>query len=423
MTIERGMGPMTKTSERKMRATGVTLAVVAVATAAIVGCFGCAPTTPSAPDSSAAEEESVYKTNAEWTTMYPAEGESFAQAKMSKTYDAFYAASTAAFGLEDAPAACASCHSRVMFEKHFNEVGYDILYDNTSEYEDMEWSNCSNCHVGDPGEGEVEGGNLYGAVTSASASELFPEEDMVCGQCHAMFPGQTYMEEANEGIDQYKYGYDPDSMLKAMQEYFSENEITGTDIGAGMVGVPALDPNIDTVLYLTDACTALEMFQDSKHQKAGLTCTDCHMPETTTEEGSEYTWHNMTQSPLENPVALEKCMACHESQGIENTEEMVEFAEGKMSEVSELATQTKTDLDTLYGLLSDAVANGGVDEATLDAAKEAYNRANVYYLFQGGTSSEEVRLGGREAAHNYEYQMELLNKAEGILHEAIDSLQ
>lgn len=412
---------MIDTRKRKLRAAGITIAAVAVATAALVTCFGCSPTTASvAEDDSTAD--STYRTIAEWTAAYPNQGESYADAKMAHTYDSFYQASTAAFGLNDASAACALCHSRVKFEEHFKD-GYDILYAEASEYEDMEWSNCSNCHVGDPGEGEVEGGNAYGAATSVSATELFPEEDYLCGQCHAMFPGQAYMEENNTGIDQYKYGYDPDSMLKAMQEYYEENPVESTEIGAGMVGVPQYDASIDTVLYLTDACTAVEMFQDSKHQKAGLTCTDCHMPETTSEDGSEYTWHNMTMSPLENPVALEKCMTCHESQGIENTEEMVKFAEGKMADVSELATQTKADLDTLYGLLSEAVANGGVDDATLDAAKEAYNLANVYYLFQGGTSSEEVRLGGREAPHNYEYQIELLNKAEGILHEAIDSLR
>lgn len=412
---------MVKSRKRRLNAALGVAASVAMASVVTLGCLGCSPVTKQASNESDATEGEVYKTNAEWTASYPLEGESFSQAKMSQTYDRFYAAATAAFGLEDAPAACASCHSRVMFEKYLNE-GYDVLYANASDYPDMEWSNCSNCHVGDPGLGEVKGGNAYGAATSASAAELFPDDDLVCGQCHAMFPGQAYMEEGNKGIDQYKYGYDPDSMLKAMQEYYAENEITSTEIGAGMVGVPAYDENIDTVLYLTDACTALEMFQDSKHQKAGLTCTDCHMPETTSEEGTDYTWHNMTQSPLENPAALEKCMACHESQGIGSTEEMVEFAEGKMAEVSDLATKTKADLDTLYGLLSDAVASGNADEKVLESAKEAYNKANVYFLFQGGTSSDEVRMEGREAPHNYEYQMELLEKAEKILHEAITSL-
>lgn len=56
-------------------------------------------------------------------------------------------------------------------------------------------------------------------------------------------------------------------MLRAMKEYYEANPVTETTICAGMVGVPMLDPEIDTVLYLTDACTEVELFQDSNHQK------------------------------------------------------------------------------------------------------------------------------------------------------------
>ena len=218
-------------------------------------------------------------------------------------------ASQQAFGGEDAAVACAACHAREDFQTIYNEQGAVILDKNASDYE-MEWSNCTNCHVGDPGEGNVEGGNAYGDATSTSAKALFPAEDYVCGQCHAMFPGAAYLEDANKGIDQYKYGFEPEEMLRAMKEYYEANPATETTICAGMVGVPMLDPEIDTVLYLTDACTEVELFQDSNHQKMGLTCTDCHMPQIEASGGTTYTYHNMTQSPLENPAALEKCLTC-----------------------------------------------------------------------------------------------------------------
>ena len=143
--------------------------------------------------------------------------------------------------------ACAACHAREGFQTVYNEQGETILDKNASDYE-MEWSNCTNCHVGDPGEGKVEGGNAYGDATSVSAKALFPEEDYVCGQGHAMCPGAAYLEDANKGIDQYKYGFEPEEMLRAMKEYYEANPVTETTICAGMVGVPMLDPEIDTMI-------------------------------------------------------------------------------------------------------------------------------------------------------------------------------
>ena len=353
---------------KTMKPRKIALAGTVVAAVALVGCLGCAAQTQTADTGAAQEpvqqeqpgqetaapEKVAKKTLAEWVAAYPNEGNTYMEAKMSHTYDAFAGASQQAFGGEDAAVACAACHAREDFQTIYNEQGAVILDKNASDYE-MEWSNCTNCHVGDPGEGNVEGGNTYGDATSTSAKALFPAEDYVCGQCHAMFPGAAYLEDANKGIDQYKYGFEPEEMLRAMKEYYEANPVTETTICAGMVGVPMLDPEIDTVLYLTDACTEVELFQDSNHQKMGLTCTDCHMPQIEASGGTTYTYHNMTQSPLENPAALEKCLTCHKSQGIEDADAMVAFVKGKMDELAQIQQATKTKLDEFHAKLADAV--------------------------------------------------------------------
>ena len=401
---------------KTMKPRKIALAGTVVAAVALVGCLGCAAQTQTADTGAAQEpvqqeqpgqetaapEKVAKKTLAEWVAAYPNEGNTYMEAKMSHTYDAFAGASQQAFGGEDAAVACAACHAR----------------ENASDYE-MEWSKCTNCHVGDPGEGNVEGGNAYGDATSTSAKALFPAEDYVCGQCHAMFPGAAYLEDANKGIDQYKYGFEPEEMLRAMKEYYEANPVTETTICAGMVGVPMLDPEIDTVLYLTDACTEVELFQDSNHQKMGLTCTDCHMPQIEASGGTTYTYHNMTQSPLENPAALEKCLTCHKSQGIEDADAMVAFVKGKMDELAQIQQATKTKLDEFHAKLADAVAAGNADEAKLQAAKDAYNLANVYFLYQGTAMRP---TDGSMAAMSFSKSVEQLQKADDAIAEGMSQI-
>lgn len=417
---------------KTMKPRKIALAGTVVAAVALVGCLGCAAQTQTADtgadqepvqqeqpgQETAAPEKAAKKTLAEWVAAYPNEGNTYMEAKMSHTYDAFAGASQQAFGGEDAAVACAACHAREDFQTIYNEQGAVILDKNASDYE-MEWSNCTNCHVGDPGEGNVEGGNTYGDATSTSAKALFPAEDYVCGQCHAMFPGAAYLEDANKGIDQYKYGFEPEEMLRAMKEYYEANPVTETTICAGMVGVPMLDPEIDTVLYLTDACTEVELFQDSNHQKMGLTCTDCHMPQIEASGGTTYTYHNMTQSPLENPAALEKCLTCHKSQGIEDADAMVAFVKGKMDELAQIQQATKTKLDEFHAKLADAVAAGNADEAKLQAAKDAYNLANVYFLYQGTAMRP---TDGSMAAMSFSKSVEQLQKADDAIAEGMSQI-
>ena len=200
------------------------------------------------------------------------------------------------------------------------------------------------------------------------------------------------------------------------KEYYEANPVTETTICAGMVGVPMLDPEIDTMLYLTDACTELELFQDGNHQKMGLTCTDCHMPQTEAADGATYTHHNMTQSPLENPAALEKCLTCHKSQGVEDADAMVTFVKGKMDELAQIQQATKTKLDEFHAKLAEVVAAGNADETKLQAAKDAYNLANVYFLYQGTAMRP---TDGSMAAMNFSKSVEQLQKADDAIAEGM----
>lgn len=163
----------------------------------------------------------------------------------------------------------------------------------------------------------------------------------------------------------------------------------------------------------------MELFQDSNHQKMGLTCTDCHMPQIEASGGTTYTYHNMTQSPLENPAALEKCLTCHKSQGIEDADAMVVFVKGKMDELAQIQQATKTKLDEFHAKLADAVAAGNADEAKLQAAKDAYNLANVYFLYQGTAMRP---TDGSMAAMSFSKSVEQLQKADDAIAEGMSQI-
>lgn len=429
---------------RQTIAKKIVLVGTAVAAVALAGCLGCAAQTQQpadtktqqpaaqeqpakasegkAPAATTATADTPYekKTLAEWVELYPNEGNSYMESKMTNTYEAFSGACVKAFGGEDAPNACSACHAREHFAELYDAQGEALLAGNAKE-NSAYWSNCTNCHVGDPGDGVVKGGNLYGELTSASAAKLFPAEDYVCGQCHSMFAGTAYLEDDYKGIDQYKYGYEPEEILRAMKEYYEAKPLTETEITAGMVGVPMLDSEIDTVLYMTDACTSVEMFQDGNHQKMGLTCTDCHMPQTKSEDGDTFTSHNMTEDVFENPDALAKCMTCHKSQGIENEDAMKSFVQDRMTELANAQAAAKENLAEFHTELANAVTNDGVDEERLQTAKDAYNLANVYIQYQAGDATRSA-ADGKMAAMNFTKCMDMLDKADAAIAEGMAAL-
>ena len=89
----------------------IALAGTVVAAVALVGCLGCAAQTQTADTGAAQEpvqqeqteqqaaapEKVAKKTLAEWVTTYPNQGNSYMEAKMAHTYDAFAGASQQAF--------------------------------------------------------------------------------------------------------------------------------------------------------------------------------------------------------------------------------------------------------------------------------------------------------------------------------------
>lgn len=116
-------------------------------------------------------------------------------------------------------------------------------------------------------------------------------------------------------MNPWRYGLDPESLMKAALEDGYEMAVNPE---TGIANFQANHPEV-------------EIFQGSVHQELGMTCVDCHGVKMQGENG-EFTSHGFSESPLENPEALEYCLTCHSSQGVKDAEAMKEFVAGRPEE-------------------------------------------------------------------------------------------
>ena len=258
---------------------------------------------------------------------------------------------------------------------------------------------CYSCHENDP-EGTVTFANIAPNIVSKELLSKLNPNEAVCGQCHngtaeylyniGNRPGNTDLTKFNP----YRYGYDAEALLKAIRE---DHVVKPVDAD----GVEAY--------RATHVC--IEIFQDSNHQKQGLTCVSCHMPKETNEAGETFTSHDASASPLGNEVALQYCLTCHKDKGIESTEAMVEFVRGKQAELAAVVLEAQAAIEELHGLIV-----AGTDDANADAqARELYIKAYWYKTFADGVAPTP----GVKAAMNFEGLMNYYQQAKAFADEGI----
>lgn len=310
---------------------------------------------------------------------------------------------------------CMGCHSswfKEITEAH--GMTADVLNapmaSFADEFTNMEFWDCRTCHDDNPEGGAHATNQVFNSVTT---SYEFPEEDKVCGQCHYA-DTQKMWTKGLENVDLYRNGVSPDGMFQTWCEL--ENEM---DPEIGGNNIMKLDEETGIKMYGEGSVVDLENFQGSNHQNLGLTCTSCHMPQVTAEDGTVYTSHDASGSPIENPAALEYCLTCHKNQGVDSPEAMKEFVLGKEDELAQGQLQMREDLEMLKSAIVDAMAAGNVDEVTLDEARMAWSKGRWYLRYTYGHEGENV---GKKAAHNFDQMMHLMQQGHKDVTAAIDSL-
>lgn len=335
-------------------------------------------------------------------------------------------------GTGDHSALCIACKSD-LFNEAYAELGDDMFKKDADgkvpamsdlspelqeKAQDM-WT-CTTCHEGSP-EGAVSSQIEYFNMLGADLIAEISDNVAACGQCHnALSPVRAIDGLELTNTNPYKYGITPDGFRQFSLE---EGGVILEDEATGIVVVRGNHPTV-------------EMFHGSQHEAMGLDCSDCHMITMTSEDGKSYTSHNASGLISQNNLALEKCLDCHKTQnGLETPKDMLYFLRAKQTELANKQGAVQTKLNALYDQILAAVQSGDVDEATLDAAREAYGRATGYIewgpqSFITTFSNKNIStnpLGGSDgrgatAAHNFDGSMDYLARAEAMIDDASAAL-
>ncbi len=263
--------------------------------------------------------------------------------------------------------------------------------------------NCTTCHDGDPAQNAPDAQLTYWTQLSRDAFQELDPQDRACGQCHNSLDYRSRItdQETMDTFSPYRYGFDVDSLYAAALED----------------GVSTVDEDTGIVLSCLDH-PDVEVLQGSVHSELGMTCVSCHMPAMTdAESGEEFTYHNASESPLANETALEYCLTCHKSQGIESTEEMRQMVKSRQKEIEASVADYPDRFEAAYDAIKAAKDTGSVSEDVLQQARDAYSKAEAYYhVAQGGS------VDGVKVAHNPEAVPGYYAQAASLLEEVMASL-
>lgn len=319
--------------------------------------------------------------------------------------------------------ACLSCHSsgyEWAYEKYGDQVMAIKWSDVKGDNPGMDFWSCYLCHGNKPGE-VLATNTIYSSRITDDIPKFAPGE-AVCAQCHTVFTGLEALTSDLEGVyDVHKNGYDLDGIYDALVECTSSNPNQSNDaLGDGVI----FDEETGIKTYGTGSYLDIEMYQGSIHQKAGLSCVDCHMPVEIAKDGTEFRSHNASGSVFENPAALSMCMLCHTSDTVKTTDDLVAFTKQLQEHAGERYFQVRDVQKELRDAILTAI-QAGKNEELIQAARDAYSRGDFYLAYSKKTESDYIQgaVPGTTSIHNYSKVLEYYSKAEALFKEQIDSLR
>ncbi len=300
---------------------------------------------------------------------------------------------------------CVSCKSsrfNMLYEQDALGAFTNPYDDESVELVDGQYWDCALCHAGEPGE-SVDSNLVYFNAMLGDRGGNLSAGEKACGQCHNSFDYERMVTAGDDiyHFDPYRYGFSADSLLQAALE----DGLQSVDEETGIETVMVFHPE-------------MEFFQNSVHDSMGLDCTSCHMTKTADENGEAFTNHDASGSPLENEVALQQCLTCHEAQGIGTTDEMVKMVRGKQEEAATLESNLDERLSELENEIRVAVAEGTKSTEALEKARSNYTKAYYYLHYVRGRYADD----GVKVAHNPVETFNLLERADELVSEGVGVL-
>ncbi len=190
-----------------------------------------------------------------------------------------------------------------------------------------------------------------------------PIANIICAQCHVEYvcnPGYDmatgeYITMADSRTNHFPW-------VNVFDAYEHYNELEFRDFKHAVTGATLVK------LQHPDA----ETNYGSLHQQNGVECSDCHMPKLTNQAGEVYTshWQTSPRTYINNT-----CLSCHTEWTEEEAEYRIDsiqnYIKGKLSKAEYWLSEL---IDTF-----DLAIRYGVDEATLNEARECHSQAHILW--------------------------------------------
>lgn len=250
---------------------------------------------------------------------------------------------------------CKSAEVPGLLAKMGDEFFQTPLLPNTEQFKHP--VSCSDCHNPTTMELRITRPALVEAMerrgTPVSKATRQEMRSLVCAQCHVEY----YFNPQDKGKVTFPWdkGFEPAEMYAYYQEQgFSDWKHALTE---GSM-LKAQHPEY-------------EFFQGSAHQKAGLSCADCHMPfmrEGTTKISSHW-W----TSPMR--TITQSCATCHK-QGEQELKDRVLYTQDRVIDALNRAGEAN---QAAIRAIEQSRQLAGADSALLDEARELHRQAQFYW--------------------------------------------
>ncbi len=217
-----------------------------------------------------------------------------------------------------------------------------------------------------------------------------PDATLRCAQCHVEY-------NCNPGIDTSK----PDgkvTMADRRANFFPWVNVLDYAKVMGEITFRDFKHEVTGARLLKLQHPETETFWNSKHERAGLTCADCHMPKVKNKQGKVYTFHGQ-RSVKYVPGRTAVCVNCHKNWTPEQAEYVIQgiqnYIRGKMR-------KAEFWISKLVDTYAQAKAVG-VSEDILAKAREKHEIAHPYWEWWTAENSDGF--------HNPELAIKSLNLA------------
>ena len=288
---------------------------------------------------------------------------------------------------------CLTCKT-ADFTKMVNEIGEEVYsYDFGEVFDGMSESmGCYTCHENQQATGDLVVTHSYITMALGEEYDGISPEILSCGQCHIeyYFDPET---KATRLPHKDVASMTPEATL-AYYEEMGYSDWVQESTGAKML--KAQHPEMET--YLGDG---------SIHKGMGLTCADCHMGTSTSEDGKTFANHYW-RSPLEDENLLAVCAQCH------GDTDMAEKVHTLQAEITAEEKRVGERLSALKTALAELVASGNATEEQLDEIRTLYRNAQWFWDY--------CYVENSEGAHNSTYSKKCLSTSEEIIQQAEEKI-